>query len=140
VQGTVTTSCAPLSARLRFRGLRAVREGMDDLHGLLALVTLGRVLRRRHQALHDDVGQGPPTEVRLARDAMLAAKLRRSLLSPRPGASPAALMGRLRRSIASRPSAPEPEAEAGPATLAHGNMVPQSTSPSMSFGPRRWEP
>jgi hypothetical protein len=99
-----------------------------------------RVLRRRRKAHHEDVEQGPPTEVRLARDAMLAAKLRRSLFSPRPGASHAALMMRLRRSIARSPLPPGLDAEAGPATLAHGNMLPQSTAPYISFDPRRWEP
>jgi hypothetical protein len=115
---------------------------MDDLHGLLALVTLGRVLRQRRKARHDDLEQGPPTEVRLARDALLAAKLRRSLLSPRPGASHAALMMRLRKSIASHPAhvPTAPEIEPSPATLAHGNMGPPSSAASTSFEPHRWEP
>jgi hypothetical protein len=137
---TLRSPFSRAARRLHLHGHLKLPEGMDDLHGLLALVSLGRVLRHRRKAHHDDVEQGPPTEVRLARDALLAAKLRRSLTSPRPGASHAALMMRLRRSIATHPPAPASEIEPSPATLAHGNMAPPSTSPSVSFDPHRWEP
>jgi hypothetical protein len=113
---------------------------MDDPHGLLALVMLGRILRRRRQARHVDAEQGPPTALRLARDAVLAARLRRSVASPRPGASHTALMTRLRKSIAHHDVEPTPDVEAGPATLAHANMPPMSTLPSTSFDPRSWPP
>jgi hypothetical protein len=111
---------------------------MDDLHELLALVALGRVLRKRRRARRLEVDDAPPTEARIARDAALAAQLRSSVASPRPGASHAALAGRLRTSLARHRQTTPHDVEPGPATLAHGNMPAPSEGGPTSFDPRRW--